>query len=93
MTVSVTIHVTEGGKPDFAYQVVCSDTALAAVLFDFNPSTNVEVTVLKALCAALIRQMEDVRANGTPAKARNAAVAITEIEGAQMRAVKALFAK
>ncbi len=93
MTVTVTISITEAGKPDFAHGIVCTDPALNAVLFDFNPSTSADVTVIKALCAALIRQMESVRDAGPAAKARCAAIAITETEGVQRRAGKALFAK
>ena len=89
MTVTVSIHVT--GHPDRL--VTATDSALNAVLFDFNPSTNDDVTIIKALHAALISKMESVRTSGTPAQARCASIAITELEGAQMRAVKALFAK
>jgi hypothetical protein len=70
-----------------------SETALNAVLFDFNPSAHKSVTLIKALHAALISEMENVRGSGTPAQARCASIAITELEGTQMRAVKALFAK
>lgn len=89
MTVSVTVNVTD--QP--AHLVTATDSALSSVLFDFNPSTNTDVTVIKALHAALITKMELIRATGTPAQARCASIAITELEGAQMRAVKALFAK
>lgn len=63
-----------------------SDSALDAVGFAFNPSGDERVARLKALCAAIITEMEELK--GTPA-ARHAAIAITDIETAQMRAVKA----
>lgn len=89
MTVSVMLSVTD--QPD--RHLVVSDTALNAVLFDFNPAANDDVTIIKALHAALISKMEAIRAAATPAGARCAAIAITELEGAQMRSVKALYAK
>lgn len=90
MTVSIKISVTD--HPDRI--VVVSDSALDAVLFDFNPSANDDVTIIKALHAALITRMQGiVEKEGRSAKARCANIAITELEGTQMRAVKALFAK
>lgn len=70
-----------------------SESARNAVLLDFNPSSSPSVVLIKALHAALISEMERIRSTGTPAQARCAAIAITELEGTQMRAVKALFAK
>lgn len=71
------------------------DYALNSVLFDFNPSADPNVTTIKAISAALITKMHriihDVHTN--PQQRRNAAIAITEMEAVQMRAVKALFAK
>lgn len=94
MTTTVTIKHTHG-TDEFSEQVLCKDPALDAVLFDFNPSSNHDVTTIKALHAALIQKMQDLqsKAEATPAQKRAAAIAITELEGTQMRAVKALFAK
>lgn len=92
MTVSVVVTVHEG-EAEFNEQVICSDPALNSVLFDFNPSSNPHVTTIKALHAGIIQVMRDVQAKGTDAQKRCAAIAITELEGTQMRAVKALFAK
>lgn len=91
-TVSITHHE---GDHIFGAQVTVQQPALNAVLFDFNPSSNPDVTVIKALHAALIQKMHDLQANeaATPFQKRAAAIAITELEGTQMRAVKALFAK
>ena len=79
----------------YSHPVHVSQKALNAVLFDFNPSSNEKVTRIKALHAALIQEMEDVKsaAGSSPAQLRCAAIAITELEATQMRAVKALFAK
>lgn len=87
--VTVTVHVD-----GFPTTVTCSNTALDAVLFSFNPSSDRNVADLKALCAALITKMEHIRdGDALQAQKRNASVAITEAEAVQMRAVKALFAK
>lgn len=94
MTTSVSITHHEG-TDTFSQQVVVKQPALNAVLFDFNPSSNPKVTRIKALHAALIQEMHDLQADetSTPFQKRAAAIAITELEGTQMRAVKALFAK
>lgn len=65
-----------------------------AVGYAFNPSGNPEVNVCKKGFADLIDQMNDFRSitENQDAK-RHASVAITEMEGAQMRAVKALTTK
>lgn len=89
MNVSVQINVDK--QP--TQELVTSDTSLDAVLFDFNPSAHAAVTRIKALHAALITEMEGIRTIGTPAQARAASIAITELEGTQMRCVKALFAR
>lgn len=91
-TVSITHHE---GEHTFTDQVVVNQPALNAVLFDFNPSSSRDVTTIKALHGALIQKMQDLQANpnSTPFQKRAAAIAITELEGTQMRAVKALFAK
>lgn len=76
-------------------EVECDEFALNSVLFDFNPSSNAGVTLLKALSAALITRMHqlihDERSNKQ--QQRNAAIAITQMEDVQMRSVKSLFAK
>ena len=92
MNVTVKISVSDEGKPDYVNEVYVSDAARSAVLFDFNPSTNADVTDIKALCAALIELMRGVQTGGG-AKGRCASIAITDIEKMQMMAVKALFAK
>ncbi|MBS0453967.1 MAG: hypothetical protein JSS14_21915 [Proteobacteria bacterium] len=62
-----------------------------AVGLDFNPSGDQGAHWCKARCAALIDQMNDLRASAnSPEQARHAALAITAFEDAQMRAVKAL---
>lgn len=94
MTTTVTIRHHEG-EHEFVEHVVCTDPALNAVLFDFNPAGRSDVTMVKALGAALVQKMRDRLAQpGEPdAQKRNAAIAITELEGAVMRAVKSYFAK
>lgn len=63
-----------------------------AVGLTFNPSGDPEVYACKAGFARLIDQMQALRDSpDTPAEAkRHASIAITEMESAQMRAVKAI---
>lgn len=63
-----------------------------AVGLTFNPSGDEAVTKCKQGFADLIDQMNDLRnsENVTPGQARHASTAITMLEDAQMRAVKAL---
>lgn len=59
---------------------------------DFNPSGDSSVAECKTAVAKLIDQMHALRSvpGVLPEQARYASIAITELEGAQMRAVKAL---
>jgi len=65
-----------------------------AVGVRFNPSGNSEVDKCKQGFADLIDQMNDFRNESNPSLSsearRHASIAITELESAQMRAVKAL---
>lgn len=61
-----------------------------AVGLTFNPGQREDVHNCKLGFAALIDQMHELRANATGEKARLASIAITELQGAQMWAVKAL---
>ena len=62
-----------------------------AVGLDFNPSGDDAVTTCKVGFADLIDQMDALRAEaGTGEKARLASTAITQMQTAQMWAVKAL---
>lgn len=62
-----------------------------AVGLTFNPSADPRVDECKRTFAAAIDQMNELRTNaGSPGAARHASVAITMIEDAQMRAVKAI---
>lgn len=61
-----------------------------AVGLTFNPSGDPAVNACKAGFAALIDQMHDLRAGRVGEQVRLASVAITELQGAQMWAVKAL---
>lgn len=86
-TISVVIKDAQGAILS-AREITPSPSALNAVLFDFNPSGDPNVSTVKALSAGLIHRMQDVRvaAGATEPQVRNAALAISEIEGAQMRA-------
>lgn len=63
-----------------------------AVGLTFNPSGNEKVTQCKQAFADLIDMMNDLRNDPKSSQdaKRHASVAITELETAQMRAVKAL---
>lgn len=62
-----------------------------AVGLTFNPSGSQEVNKAKLIYSAAIDQMNDLRKeSGHSEKSRHAAVAITDTETAQMRAVKAI---
>jgi hypothetical protein len=61
-----------------------------AVGLTFNPSNDPTVQVIKSMCADLIDEIHELRTNQPNAEiARMASIAITEIQTAQMWAVKA----
>lgn len=96
MTVNVIVRAVDGATnthhTDYIY---VPDEALDHVLFGFNVTADPKVASIKALCGALIQKMRELRdaQDQKPAQKRGASIAITLIEGAQMAAVKALFAK
>lgn len=62
-----------------------------AVGLTFNPSNDPQVQAIKAACATLIDQLNDLRHSTNSADAaRMYSVAITELQTAQMWAVKAI---
>lgn len=62
-----------------------------AVGLSFNPGNTPEVDKCKRIFALAIDQMNELRIGASsPEQARHASVAITMIEDAQMRAVKAI---
>ena len=62
-----------------------------AVGLTFNPSGDQDVYRVKALYADLINRLNELRENNdSPEQVRLASIAITEAQGAQMWAVKAL---
>lgn len=96
MIVYVTIGVDkDDAGPTFSETVECDNEALDTVLFDFNPSSNPKVTRIKALCAALVQEMDDMRGDHTTSEAQIRVIGYAkwQIELAQMAAVKALYAK
>ena len=68
-----------------------SNDAAARVRMGFNPSKRVNADRMKALAAAFMTECEIVRDAGGPG-ARDAAVAITQMQGASMFAVAAATA-
>lgn len=61
-----------------------------AVGASFNPSGDDAVAQAKQKFAEVIDQLDELRANGSPEVKRLASIAITEAQGAQMWAVKAI---
>lgn len=63
-----------------------------AVGLNFNPSNDPNVQICKEIFARAIDQMNHLRTNigCKPGQARHASAAITMLEDAQMRAVKAI---
>lgn len=61
-----------------------------AVGLNFNPGGNPDVNMIKTQCAALIDFLDETRKTADAEKARLCSIAITEIQGAQMWAVKAV---
>lgn len=62
-----------------------------AVGLSFNPSNDSEVDAIKSAFADLIDKMDDLRlSSGRGERARLASIAITEMQTAQMWAVKAV---
>jgi len=76
-------------------KIELSEASERHVLRSFNVTSDANVDMSKALCAALIQQMLDLRnkPDATNAQKRGASIAITLIEGAQMAAVKANFSQ
>ncbi len=78
------------------YDMTLSPTAMKAVGLDFNPSGDPKVIQVKQLFAEIITIMERVRddapdgSSSAMSASRHAAIAITDAETAQMRAVKAI---
>ncbi|ETX26496.1 DUF7681 family protein [Roseivivax isoporae] len=83
----VKIHTT--AIPDG--QCTITDTAAALVRMGFNPSTLHTVDTIKALAAALVSECEAIRDAKGPG-AREAAIAITDVQKASMMAVAAATA-
>lgn len=61
---------------------------MKAVGLTFNPSGDEKITEVKTLCAKVIDLLNDLRADQRNEQSRLLSVAITEIQTAQMWAVK-----
>ena len=84
------VNIHTAAVPDGTSTI--SNDALALVRGNFNPSKLEAVDRVKALAAALISECEAVR-DARGAGAREAAVAITQIQGACMFAVASITAE
>ncbi|MEL6680614.1 MAG: hypothetical protein AAFQ51_18070 [Pseudomonadota bacterium] len=74
-----------------AAEVPITNNAAALVRMSFNPSDIPQVDRIKALAAALISECEALRED-KPVAAREASIAITDIQSASMFAVAAATA-
>lgn len=83
------VKIHTGAIPDGTTSI--SNTAAATVRMGFNPSKIESVDRIKALAAALVSECEALR-DAKGSGAREAAVAITQIQGASMFAVAAATA-
>ena len=83
------VKIHTAAVPDGATTI--SQSAAELVRMGFNPSKLERVDRIKALAAALVSECEDIRDDRGPG-AREAAVAITQIQGASMFAVAAATA-
>lgn len=83
MTVTVTVHIQEG-ENQLSRTFGVSDSALADVRFKFNPSGLEDVTILKALAAAMICETMNRVSSKAP---REAAHSRTQVQDASMWAV------
>jgi hypothetical protein len=72
--------------------VPVSTSAAALVRAGFNPSGNIRVGLLKTMAAAMISELETIRDDREHPGAREAAIAITQLQGASMFAVAAATA-
>lgn len=84
------VKIATGALPEGA-ETHITNSAASLVRMGFNPSSLPQVDRIKALAAALISECEAMRDARGPG-AREAAIAITEIQGASMFAVAAATA-
>lgn len=76
-----------GEEPQISRELTFGEKAVGLA---FNPSGDEKVTALKEHYAAIIDILNDDRGENRDERARLASVAITEAQGAQMWAVKAV---
>lgn len=84
-------HIIVNTGPVMGEEVAVSDTAAATVRMKSNVSGLRDVDVLKSIAAAFITECERIRDAGGPG-ARDAAIAITKMQGASMFGVAAATA-
>ncbi len=79
----------DNGEPQASRPLTFGEKAVG---LRFNPGGMTEVDECKSIFAEAIDQMHDFREleSSTKGQKRHASIAITELESAQMRAVKAL---
>lgn len=85
------VVVKTGALPEGRSVAIRTDAA-DLVRMGFNPSGRPQVDALKALAAALISEMKNIADDRSHPGAREAAIAITQLQGASMFAVAAATA-
>lgn len=88
MTVTVTINFPDAQPAPSEIQI--TDAAMRRARLSFNPSGDPRVNRLKALAAAFYSELEDLARD--PIAGREAATAMTQIQGGAMFAVSAATA-
>jgi hypothetical protein len=84
------VKIHTGAVPDG--ETTITQSAAQIVRMGFNPSKLERVDRIKALAAALVSECEAIQ-NGVKPGGREAAIAITQIQGATMFAVAAATAE
>ena len=79
-----------GALPD-GHETPISNSSAALVRMGFNPSALPRVDAIKGLTAAIVSECEKIRDDGGPG-AREASIAISQLQGACMFAVAAATA-
>lgn len=92
-TIVVVVTLPTDGPP-IEKKIEVDEIAQMHVLRHFNPTDNPDADMSKALCAALIQQMINLRdaPDAKPGTKRAASIAITQLELVQMPVVKANYA-
>ncbi len=91
MTTTIIIQTNEGNESR-QHHITLTDEALKRARRNFNPSGDERVDAVKCLAAAFYTILQPVQEARHPIAGREAATAMTDIQGGAMFAVSALTA-